>query len=107
MPQFRLRAPLVVLATGLACLMAWILLALAISAFVNAIHLAILYGVEPVVSGQIYFTSTRPELIVSNGDHLTSVQKFLRAGAVAILWLPSCLAVALALGTFAARRLRL
>ena len=37
---------------------------------VDFVHLSLVYGIEPVASGQIYFKSTKQELIVSNGDIL-------------------------------------
>ena len=61
-------------------------LALVSEVTVNFVHLSLVYGVEPVVQGPIYFASMKPGLIVSNGDHLTGISHGWHYVAIPALW---------------------
>jgi len=54
---------------------------------VRLVHLSLVYGIQPVVEGRVYFASTKPELIVSNGDHLTGINHGWHFIAIPALWL--------------------
>jgi hypothetical protein len=53
---------------------------------VNFAHLALVYGVQDVASGKIWFASTKPGLLVSNGDTLTGFHVFAHFVATALMW---------------------
>lgn len=62
------------------------ILALLSQIVVEFVHLSLVYGVEPVVEGRIYFSSIKPELIVSNGDHLSGFSHGWHFVAIVVLW---------------------
>jgi len=68
-------------------------LAYAAENLVKALHLALLYGIEPVVSGSVYFETTKPNLIVSNGDRLSRGHLWCHTLSLVSLWLGACCGV--------------
>lgn len=53
---------------------------------VKFIHLAFVYGIQPVADGTIFFESTKPGLLVSNGDRLEGAHVFWHFFGVLVLW---------------------
>src|SRR5262245_41955365 len=89
--RFRLRTLLILLATGVASVPAWAFMAVAFAAAVRFAHLVLLYGFGPVSSGEIFFESVKPALVVSNGDTLSGFQAGVQLLAIVGLWLAGSL----------------
>jgi hypothetical protein len=103
--RYRLRTLLVGLALVSACFAAWVGLAVVVETLVSVIHLAMLYGIEPAFSGEIYVTSTKPALLASNGDRLPGCHDAIRFVVIAGTWVPLCVAIGMGLGKLAKRLL--
>ena len=56
---------------------------------VNFAYLVTMYGFDKVLSGQIYFVSFKPHLVVSNGDVPSTVHTLLHFISFGILWFTS------------------
>lgn len=66
-------------------------LAYAAESVVKAGHLALLYGISTVATGDIYFETTKPGLIVSNGDRLSRFHLWCHTLSLVSLWVGACL----------------
>jgi hypothetical protein len=89
--RYKLRTLLILLVTGLASVPAWAFMAVVFVAAVRFAHLVLLYGFRRVSSGEIFFESVKPALVVSNGDTLSGFQAGLQFLVIAGLWLAGSL----------------
>ncbi len=53
---------------------------------VRFVHLSLVYGLRPVAEGRIFFASTKPELVVSNGDTLYGLHYGWHFISIVVLW---------------------